>query len=257
MSRWHRLPKCITQHVREPSFSNMHKQRKCVESGSTRLNAKWHVLVHSILRIGQGLCSVLTHHMVLLADSVIQTRKTRTRTRTVVVAIKLPSHKNSSCVVRKTTKLPARKEAIISLLLSFPLGFLRGKNKFSSSHNVCHDFSRYISFLLLIQPFQSYAHPTSPIPSSRAPSHPWQLHPSSPKHQKKKKRKKLPPSILQIPTIPPRIFTLRSITRFIMPRQPQPSHLSTIRRTPLLPIRRPFFCISSKFITGAIESFFC
>lgn len=52
----------------------------------------------------------------------------------------------------------------------------------------CHDSSRYISFLLhlhLLPPYKSYAHPTSSNTFLPAPSHPSQLHPSSPKHIKK------------------------------------------------------------------------
>lgn len=108
---------------------------------------------------------------------------------------------------------------------------------FSSTSTSCNLFNHTPT-----QHLQTHSSPPRPIHRN-----------SIPPAQSTKKEKTL--SILQIPTIPPRIFTLRSITRFIMPRQPQPSHLSTIRRTPLLPIRRPFFCISTEFITSAIESF--
>lgn len=161
-------------------------------------------------------------------------------------------------------KLPARKESIISLLLSFPLGFLRGKRDYPlriMSAMTSHDPFPFSSSTpstsssnlfnhTSIQHLQTHSSPPRPIYGNSIP--PAQ----STKKNKKKQKEKLPPSILQIPTIPPRIFTLRSITRFIMFRQPQSPHLSTIRRTPLLPIRRPLFCISTKFITGAIESFF-
>lgn len=151
------------------------------------------------------------------------------------------------------------EESITSLLLSFPLGFLRGKRNSPlpiMPAMTFHDTFSFSSTSSTSSPnlfnHTSIQHLPSHPPRPR-PSH---FYPSSPKHKKKEKRKRKPPSILQIPTIPHRIFTLRSIPRFIMPRQPQPSHLSTIRCTPLLPIRRPFFCISTKFITGAIESFF-
>lgn len=105
-------------------------------------------------------------------------------------------------------------------------------------------FSSTSSNLFNHTPIQHLQTHSSPPPSIATPS----LQPKA--HEKRKLL-----SVLQIPTIPPRIFTLRSIPRFIMPRQPQPSHLSTIRCTPLLPIRRPLFCISTEFITRAIEAF--
>lgn len=144
------------------------------------------------------------------------------------------------------------EESIISLSLS-SLGFLRGKNKFSSSYNACHDFSRYQVYSLSpplpfnhtpIEHLQTHSSPPRPIHRNSIP-------PSQSTHKTKAKT----PSILQIPTIPPRIFTLRSIPRFIMFRQPQPSHLSTMWRTPLLAIRRALFSTSTKFITRAIETF--
>lgn len=64
------------------------------------------------------------------------------------------------------------------------------------------------------------------------------------------KGKKVYNSIRRIPTIPHGMFTLRSIAGFIMHRP----LFSTMRRTPLLPIRRPFFGIAPKFITSAIQT---
>lgn len=205
MSRWHRLPKCITQHVREPSFSNMHKQRTRVESGSNRSECEMACpfIFHSSNRTRDFVLFWLTHHMVLLADSVIQKiplshQKQENKNKNKNSSCPTPHHQTTYLLYHYYTKkllsqcCPKQlmlEESIISLSLS-SLGFLRGKNKFSSSYNACHDFSRYIpSFSSTSSTSSSnlFNHTSiQHLPSHPPRPRPSQLHPSSPKHKKSK-----------------------------------------------------------------------